>query len=91
MSEQHGELIITVNAGSSSIKIGLFTGHLVRQERAEANSRVIVRDRVGDEHEHDRLRHHRPGHPAEPLRKTRSRADDRKVASWPPRSTTASS
>lgn len=30
---------------------GLFTGHLVRQERAEANSRVIVRDRAGDEHE----------------------------------------
>ncbi|CAN5176903.1 S9 family peptidase [soil metagenome] len=30
---------------------GLFKGHLVRQERAEANSRVIVRDRAGAEHE----------------------------------------
>jgi len=30
---------------------GLFKNYLVRQERAEANSRVIVRDRAGDEHE----------------------------------------
>ncbi len=30
---------------------GLFRGHLVRQERADANSRIIVRDRAGAEHE----------------------------------------
>ncbi len=28
-----------------------FKGHLVRQERADANTRIIVRDRAGEEHE----------------------------------------
>ena len=30
---------------------GAFKGHLVRQERADANTRIIVRDRAGEEHE----------------------------------------
>lgn len=31
--------------------VAAFKGHLVRQERAEANTRVVVRDRAGQEHE----------------------------------------